>query len=117
VPRAAGVAHATRTECFHLRRSAQSAPQRRSDLDGIGDADERGFPDACAPWFSDSDSETAEAAAQLQNAKLFVETGSDELAVPTTVLSRRNRVRWNLPCSNRRNRTSLQLLAGNRDRK
>jgi DNA invertase Pin-like site-specific DNA recombinase len=34
-------------------------------------------------------------------------------AVPTTVLSRRNRVRRNSLCSNRRNRTGFQLLAGN----
>ena len=36
-------------------------------------------------------------------------------AVPTTVLSGRNRVRRKRLCSNRRNRTGLQLLAGNRD--
>ena len=32
-------------------------------------------------------------------------------AVPTTVLSGRNRVRWKRLCWNRRNRTGLQLLA------
>jgi DNA invertase Pin-like site-specific DNA recombinase len=37
-------------------------------------------------------------------------------AVPTTVLSRRNRVRRKSLYWNRRNRTGLQLLAGNRDR-
>ena len=36
-------------------------------------------------------------------------------AVPTTVLSGRNRVRRKRLCWNRRNRTRLQLLAGNRD--
>jgi site-specific DNA recombinase len=38
-------------------------------------------------------------------------------AVPTTVLSRRNRVRRKSLCWNRRNRTSFQLLARNQDRK
>jgi site-specific DNA recombinase len=38
-------------------------------------------------------------------------------AVPTTVLSGRNRVRRKPLCSNRCNCTGFQLLAGNRDRK
>jgi hypothetical protein len=38
-------------------------------------------------------------------------------AVPTTVLSRRNRVRRKSLCWNRRNRTGFQLLAGNQNRK
>src|SRR6185295_15499962 len=38
-------------------------------------------------------------------------------AVPTTLLSGQDRFRRKSRCSNRRNRTVLQLLAGNRDRK
>ena len=58
----AEVAHATLAGCHRLRRSVRDCGTRRSDPDGISEADRRGFRSAFPPWLSDSDSETADAA-------------------------------------------------------
>jgi hypothetical protein len=58
----AEVAHATLAGCHRLRHRAQTCATRGSDPDGISDMDRPVFRCAFPPWFSDSDSETADAA-------------------------------------------------------